>query len=217
METDKLLTISAVTWGQAKHHLPLFLHSLMLQTRRDFQVEVWHDGNDKCGHEPTKQSYEETKRVVNRFKIDYGIPIVLKSQDDRFNDYGHSMRAVALKECETKYLNWQNADNYLTPAFVEAFLTKMETEGLGFCYCNLVHNYPNVNGDWKEGYNILDSAPHLNRIDIANFVVKTKLAQRIGFNHRSTGADGLFVNELMAWEAGKFKFAKIDRVLMVHN
>lgn len=225
METSKLLTIVVVTWGQADHHLPIFLHSCALQTRKDFKLVVYHDGNATSRDEATAKSYESTRRLVNMFKLNY-LPDITFLAPDRTNDYGHSMRAAALgdlpehpgrKVVDTEYLNWQNGDNYLTPYFVQAFLDNAVKHDLDFVYSDILHNYANVNGDGKLPYNVLNSAPHMNRIDIANFIVRTEWARKTGFNHRSTGADGLFVQELLSWHSGQVKFAKIPTCPLVHN
>ena len=210
MSSDEpLLTIVVVTYNQAEHWLPCFLHSCALQTRKDFRVEVWHDGMDGW-------SYRNTADLVNKFHDDYTFPVYMRGSIERTNDFGHSMRASALTQCGTKYINWQNGDNYLTPRFVELFLNAAESSNLDFVYSNLLHNYANVNGDGQGPYNVLISHPHLNRIDIANFVVKTEWAQKVGFNHRDSGADGKFVNELMAHK-DQLRIGKMNCVPVVHN
>lgn len=213
--TDKLLTIVSVTWGQAKNKLPLFLHSCALQDCQDFKVVIYHDGTSKDGDEATALSALMTERVCHDFAGQ--VDVEYKASETRFNDFGHSLRSESLTWVDTKYLNWNNCDNYLTPRFVGAFVSAMEGNNLDFCYSNILHNYANVNGDGRGPYNVLDSHPHLNRIDIANFVTKTEWAKKTGFNHRDSGADGLFVQELINWHGSKIKAAKIDIVPLVHN
>lgn len=210
-----LLTIVSVTWGQSKNHLPLFLHSLCLQENKDFKVVIMHDGSREDPDETTALSALMTEKVCDSFKDQ--IDVEFRAYVPRMNDFGHTLRADSLNWVDTKYLNWQNCDNYLTPKFTAAFLHNMERRELDFCYSNILHNYPNVNGDGRGPYNVLDSHPHLNRIDIANFVVKTEWAKKTGFNHRDSGADGKFVQELINWHQGQIKYMKIDIVPMVHN
>src|SRR5271165_2426032 len=133
--SNPLLTIHVVTYNQARHHLPLFLHSCALQTDQRFKVIVHHDGNEGV-------SYEDTRIEMSKWPS-----VDMTASPVRHNDYGHSLRADALNFVDTKYLNWNNSDNYLTPMFVQMFLQTMEDKDLDFCYSNILHNYPGVNGD----------------------------------------------------------------------
>jgi hypothetical protein len=220
---NEKLTIVAVTFGQAAHHLPVLLHSLELQTRRDFKVEVWHDGPITCEH--SKESASDTQYLVKslfnsgEFPCTFNLTYIESDVHYHYpgkEDWGHTLRAQALEKVDTEWINLTNGDNYYTPKFVEFMLSEAEKSDLDFVFCDLLHNYPNVNGDGRGAYHVLDSRAHVNRIDMCNFIVKTKLAQEVGFNHRGRDADGLFVMDLRA-KYPELKIGKLTSVLMVHN
>jgi len=217
--SDTKLAIVVVTWGQWKHKLPLFLHSCMLQEDQRFRVDVYHDGNKLDPDFETRRSASETEGLVEDFKdrfLDDIFPVSLVCTEQRYNDWGHSLREIGIKNCSTEYLNIQNGDNYLTPLFTRLLLEKAITENLDFCYCNILHNYPNVNFDGAGPYNVLNSSPRQDHIDISNFIVRTELAQKVGFTDRSFGADGIFVEKLVKTFPA-MRIGKVRSCLSVHN
>lgn len=207
----KSLTITVATYNQAKHQLPLFLHSCVMQNSNDFKVLVMHDGSAGDPDPVTSMSALLTEKACLNFQDD--LDLIYFESETRFKDFGHSLRAMSLDMVDTEYINWQNGDNYLTPQFVSGFMNKMKTENLDFCYSDILHNYANPG----RPYTVLNSQPRLDHIDIANFITRTSWAKKTGLNHRGTGADGLFVQELLSWHGNKIRAAKLDMVTMVHN
>jgi hypothetical protein len=45
---------------------------------------------------------------------------------------------------------------------------------------------------------VIVSRPEVGKITRGSFLVRTELAQRVGYRHREYHADGLFVDDLMA-------------------
>jgi hypothetical protein len=66
-------------------------------------------------------------------------------------------------------------DNYYVPTFVEEFL-KHATHNTHFVFCDMVHNWVN------QDYIYVPSAPVYGRIDIGNFMTKTKNAKQLKLN-----------------------------------
>lgn len=215
---EAALTIIVVTFGQYNHWLPILLHSLCLQSRKDFKVLVYHDGPVTCKH--SNDSSVGTKYVVEQFERTLDLTYVETDVHYHFApkkmDWGHTLRDMALKTVGTEWVCFTNGDNYYTPKFVEFMLDTADKEALDFVYCNLLHNYNNVNGDGSGPYHVLESQPHVNRIDMMNFMVKTKLAQEVGFAHRCIEADGLFVMDLRKANP-EMKIGKLTNALAVHN
>jgi len=149
--------------------------------------------------------------VVEKY-INQGFPIQYIETDKRYNDFGHSLRAIGLDKSTGYYTNFQNADNYLVPVFVELMVGAANNGNMDVSYCDILHNYP-ING---EGYNVLESVFRISSIDMANFIVKTDLAKKVGFNHRSFAADGLFVEDIKTAKPD-LKLRKLMRCLIVHN
>lgn len=205
-----LLTIALCTHMEYNHELSIFLHSCCMQNNKDFKLQVFHDGPYGDPHEPTSTSAFLSEKICNQFKDE--LDLEFRTTPIRYNDLSHTQRAESLKYIDTKYLNWQNGDNYLTPYFVQCFMEAMESRNLDFCYSDLLHNY----GNPGRPYTVMDCRPELGHIDIANFCVKTEWAKRVGFNNRCPGADGMFVEDLFKFR-NEFRYEKISVVPVVHN
>ena len=61
----KKIRIIAVTYAHTTE-LEVFIGSLLLQTCRDWTLEVWHDGEPPVDVEAIMQRYESDERVVLR-------------------------------------------------------------------------------------------------------------------------------------------------------
>lgn len=195
------LTFVICTYNQSDHSLPLILHSLAVQTRKAFNVQVWHDGRSVS-----------TALVCRQFEESLNISYF--ENPENIGDFGYTAREKSLEIIETKYWASSGADNIYTPGFVEFFLNTMERDSLDFAYCDLVVNYNNCNGRGEIPWNVMESTPQQNRIDIMNWVCKTEHVKRIGFPIKDRFADGRFVTELMLTPG--LKYAKIPSVLCVH-
>lgn len=211
---EKNLLIAAVTFGHMPTQLPAFVSSVVNQTRTedDWELMVAHDGTElEKDDEIAATSARETSEYLCSMQDKHGSRIQHQYKSPRANQYGHNLRELMLQECEAKYINFQNADNQLFPVFVQELLQPALDYDFDFVMCNLVHNYA-----LGKHYGALDSYPQTNFIDMANFIVKTEIAQKVGFAWRDFAADGMFVEALMK-EIPQNKKYKIDKYLMVHN
>lgn len=186
------------------------LWSLACQTRQDFSIRIIHDGPPPS----------DVSRLIQDFQ-DQNPAITLRMgfSQERFGDWGHSLREIGLRESSSEYLLITNDDNYYAPQFVEKMLPPLEL-GADIAYCNMIHSHPTRFRDpgsvWpkKLSYRPMLTRPRLNRIDIGGFVFRTKLGQRVGFQDKSFAADGIFLEEMKRHGA---KLAKVPDYLFVHN
>jgi hypothetical protein len=152
--------------------------------------------------------YDGFEDVVNYF-----------SGDDRFKfstlngphkDWGHTARNYGLGLAEEEWVVMSGDDNYYMPLFVEIFLNSIKNRyDANFVHCNLIHNW--ISND----YIPLVSSPKVNRIDIGNFMTRTKFANQLRLDVTKANADGIFVEEYI----DKFKgnIIHLDQFLYVHN
>jgi hypothetical protein len=176
---------------------------LILQTSDKWQAILINDGPDS-----------EAKALVEKYTKDF--PIQFIETEIRYNDWGHTLRDLGLGMTQTKWINWNNGDNYLTPRFVEWLVERGNEKDLDFVYCDILHSYFNVNFDGKIGYNVLKSFPAISKIDIANFIIRTDIAKNVGFKHRDFAADGLFIKDLFSMYPN-LRTEKVESCLVVHN
>ena len=184
--------------------LHCFLLSLACQTSNDFVVKVIHDGPDL-----------ETRKVIELVKQSYpNLMLSYEETQNRYNDYGHTLRDIGLKSSSSEYILLTNDDNYYVPVFVEEILADIKVRKLDIVYFDMVHNHKIYDLPNPIGYQTLITEPRLNRIDIGSFVFKGKIGKMVGFNDRSFAADGIFFEQLLTKTK---KIGKIEKVLYVHN
>jgi glycosyltransferase involved in cell wall biosynthesis len=177
--------------------LMVILMSLKVQTVDRWKVHVVADG-----------PYEGYEDVKNYFK-----------GDDRFKfselngphkDWGHTARNYGLEHVEEEWVVMSGDDNYYVPVFVETFLDSVKMRyDVNFVYCNLVHNW--LNND----YIPMVSEPKLYKIDIGNFMTRSKFATQLRLDPTLAIADGLFVEEYIQKFKGNTLY--IPKFLYVHN
>jgi hypothetical protein len=203
-ETSIRLTIVAVSYRQPLAMLA-FLHSLNCQTRQSFKVHLLHDGP----HEASREALREFARV-SRY------PLHVTFTDGRFNDWGHSLRSIGLETLDTEFVALTNADNYYVPRFVELALDAIDRDHLDFLHWDMVHSHDYPAGRLQRSYTGFETEPYFGHIDMGAFLVKSHIARRTGFNHRSFAADGYFVEELLR-SGGVERSGHLAKILFVHN
>jgi hypothetical protein len=184
----------------------LFINCLLLQTDPRWKCQLINDGPDPIA-----------KKVCSRYVDEFPDKFEYSFTNQRINDWGHSLRDVGLKQADTMYWSTQNADNYLMPTFVEYNLEAFKTRECDMTIFPCVHNYTNINPPKKSPpYCVLDVAPKANRCDAGSMVIKTELAQSVGWNHRFNQADGAFIEDIMKLNPMP-RVYKLPNILMVHN
>lgn len=144
----------------------------------------------------------------------YEDKVELYFSEKRQNCYGHDLRARAIEVCDTEFLMFQNADNYIIPSAIQILESAIIADKPDLLLFNCLHNY--AGHLWgNPDYVVLDVKPQINYCDIGSFVIRTCLAKRVGFNHRVSHADGLFIEEVMSTNPAARKIN--HSVLMVHN
>ena len=201
--TDKFLEIVCVSYRQV-NQLRCLVASFACQTDLGFTLRIIHDGPDL-----------ETRECVDEFKFMYpNLDIAYQETSLRFNDYGHTLREIGLREAVQEYVLLTNGDNYYVPIFVEELRKELIAQEPDIIYFDMVHNYIFDDLPNPIGYQTLITEPRINRIDIGSFVFGKALGQSIGFKERVFWADGMFFEAMMATGP---KIVKIPKVLFVHN
>lgn len=119
-------------------------------------------------------------------------------------DWGHEKRAKGLSLAKGKLVGFFNDDDEYDKEYLERM-----TDAIG--------NADIVACNWRShlsGYTLQIPKPHVGRITSGNYLVRTELAQRVGYNHRHYEADGVFIEDLVAAGA---KFTHLDELLYLHH
>lgn len=193
----------AIAAYQRPRLLTTLLWSLASQTSRDFQISVWHDG-----------ASPEILNCIEHFqKLNEDISISYCFTQIRHNDYGHSLRSLAIDHCQTEFMLLTNDDNYYVPIFVEQ-IVEQPLKDLDIVFFDMVHSHKLLSLPNTSGYQTLVTQPRINWIDIGAFVFRTELGKQTGFKSRDFAADGVFFESMLRDGA---RCLKIEKVLFVHN
>ena len=198
------LTIVVVTYRQPAA-LECLLSSLCCQTLQNFEVLVIHDGPDA-----------ETREVVERFAA-RSMRYRYMETPTRFNDYGHSLRAIGIEAATGDFLLIANGDNYYTPRFTEFVFEAVARHDLDVALWNFVHSHNRPGGLNLKSYSPFDVYPARLMCDIGSVLVRTELAKKVGFADRSHDADATYLEDLLALPGVSLRIGKIEKTLMVHN
>ena len=151
--------------------------------------------------------------LLTRLKATYPERFDFLFTEKRFNDYGHSLRQMAIEQCRSEFILLTNDDNYYAPPFLEHMFNKIDSDGLDVVLCDMIHNY-DIHG--KSSYNVLITQPKRLFVDIGCFIARTKLAKQVGFRDKTHNGDATYFEDLVAADPN-IKIGKVDKVLFVHN
>ena len=194
-EEQPRLTIVVATYQQ-ELALDCLLKSLVCQTLQNFKVLVIHDGPSQT-----------TPSIVSACSRERAGLFEYLETPNRFNDFGHSLRAVGIEKASTEFILLTNGDNYYSPRFVEFMFEAIDKHGLDIAFCDMIHSYT---------YGLLRTRPFRNYIDVGCFIAKTDAAKSVGFPDKSFTGDATYFEDLLN-NLSEPVVGKVAKVLMVHN
>ena len=206
-EPQKQLTIVCVAYKRYRN-LPVLIHSLLAQTLQNFQLIVIHDGHDA-----------EMASLLKPYADNHPDVIRVFFTEQRFNDYGHTLRDIGIQLADTEYLLLTNDDNYYVPRFLEYMFMPMDAQGADapdIVFCDMIHSHNNPGVRTQLPYNPFETRPERNFIDIGCFVARTELARKVGFRDKGFAGDATYFEDLVG-AAVDAKLVKIPMTLFVHN
>lgn len=209
LEIEPKITFTVVGY-EYTYEWELFINCLLLQTDSRWQCQLINDGPDDIA-----------KKICSKYVRLYPDKFKFFTSEQRINDWGHSLRNLGLNMANTKYWSTQNADNYLMPTFVEYVLSEFENSNkngkpIDIVLFPCVHNYANINNRLDPPYSVLDVSPQKNRCDAGSFVMRTEIAQTVGWNHTFNEADGAFIEDIMSLRPAPI-VSTLPNIIMVHN
>jgi hypothetical protein len=188
------------------HEMHVILNSFLAQTRQDFKIRVMHDGYD-----------EKMDMILKQYKNDYPDKIDYEFSQVRYNDWGHSLRAIGITKAESKYILITNDDNYYCYRFLEIMLDELEKKDGDIIYCDMIHGHERPGGRPLPRYSFFKTSPSINNIDTGAFIVKTELAKQVGFRVKNISeGDGVYFEDLLKTK-DNINLLKVNQVLFYHN
>lgn len=187
--------------------LKVFVQSWINQTKGNWILTVIHDGPN-----------EEFNLIMSGYKNEYPSSIEYLTTEKRFNDYGHSLRDMGLKNIKGEYVLLTNADNYFIPKTVE-FINEVFIEHQpDIVIFDMVHSHNMPGGRNLPAYSYFETKLERLSIDISSAIVKASLAEKAGFRDKTHDGDASYFEDIMKLKfPSGVSFVKIPRVLFVHN
>lgn len=187
--------------------LKVFVQSWINQTKDNWILTVIHDGPN-----------EEFSSIMSGYKDECSARIEYVCTEKRFNDYGHSLRDIGLKNIKGEYVLLTNADNYFIPRaieFINEVIFERQPEVVIF---DMVHSHDRPGGRNIPAYSFFETKLERFSIDISSAIVKANLAEKAGFRDKTHDGDASYFEDVMKLKfPDGISYAKISRVLFVHN
>jgi glycosyltransferase involved in cell wall biosynthesis len=171
--------------------LRCILSSLMSQNDNDWKATVIQDGNDNLEY------------IIDELDDPR---IIFSYTEERYDDWGHSLREIAKQKSVADYIVMTNDDNYYTPNLVKELKIAAKLKP-GMIYWDMVHSHYN--------YQYFNCKPIINEIDMGAFATRNDLAKQIKMR-TIFPADGEYVRDFCNKFPGEAK-VKINKILFVHN
>lgn len=198
------LTVVCVAYKRYKE-IPVLIHSFLAQTVQNFKLIVLHDGYDEKMHQ-----------ILDGFKVKNPDVIDYVFTQERYNDWGHTLRELGIQMAETEFLLITNDDNYYCPVFVEKMFAALEANEADIVMCDMIHSHNEPGGRPQSAYSLFQTGPQRCSVDIGCFIARTALAKQVGFRDKSHDGDATYFEDLLASKEAVL-LAKVSQVLFVHN
>ncbi|MGF1501751.1 MAG: glycosyltransferase family 2 protein [Paracoccaceae bacterium] len=187
--------------------LEVFVRSLQNQTAANWGLTVIHDGPD-----PEFTAIMNDLCAAGEYDIDHFCT------EQRYGDWGHSLREIGLARTRGDFVILTNADNYFIPRTVEFLNEYFRTRNPDALVFNMVHSHRNAGVRRCEPYSFLETHYRRFYIDISAALIRSELAARAGFRDKSHDADATYFEDVAAVkEGGPLVVGKIPNILLVHN
>lgn len=189
-----------VTCYQRYQNVQCLIYSLLSQTYDNFEVILLHDSYDPR-HEEIIKPYLNDKR----FKYIY--------TNERYNDWGMSLRNIGLGVVTGDWVINTNDDNYYVPVYLEELKKVIDEKSeCNFVYYECVLNHHNMINHNNKDYGLLKPELKHSYIDMGQFAVKRDIITKYKFQSVAP-ADGVLIEEMKH----ELKPEYIDKILFVHN
>ena len=160
------------------------MRSLSESTYKDFEVRIYHDG-------PLSRPLPD----VDQFGFEYSF----RETKTRYNNWGHSLRDLGIREAKGDYIVHFNPDNILYPDVLEGISTL--DDDIIICPIILEGTIRTSEGMLRtlhpEHKVLMDAYPPVHQnIDAMQFVMKTDLWRKFGgWYDKSEQSDGLMYEQ----------------------
>jgi glycosyltransferase involved in cell wall biosynthesis len=187
--------------------LKVFVQSWLNQTRDNWILTLIHDGPS-----------DEFDSIMEQYARQAPDRIVYYCTANRFNDYGHSLRDMELRDARGDYVLLTNADNYFIPKAIEFINEVLVDHDPDVVMFDMVHSHDRPGGRNIPAYSYFETRYEPGGIDVSAAIVRAALAQKAGFRDKTHDGDASYFEDLVkAKFPSTIAMVRIPRVLFVHN
>ena len=154
--------------------------------------------------------------ILSEFKNEHPEEIDFFFTDRRYDDYGHSLRALGIETLDTEYFLITNDDNCYCPVFLEVMFRALNESHADIVMCNMIHSHANPGGRSQGPYRYFETFPRRLSVDVGCFISRSALAKSVGFRDKTHDGDATFFEDILR-AAGTPGIAKVNQALFVHN
>ena len=198
-----ILAVAHERYGELK----VFVQSILNQSSDDWFLTICHDGPS-----------DEFNRIMEEYVSSASNKIKFFHTECRFNDYGHTLRDLMLKEIEGEYVLLTNADNYFIPKAIEYLKNCINETNADAIIYDMIHSHNRPGGRQLPPYSFFETDFYPGSIDVSSAIVKKALAAGAGFRDKTHDGDATYFKDIIQQKKGQtLKVAKIPRLLFVHN
>lgn len=182
---------------------PQIISSLLLQTHKNWELILIHDGPSENGMKTYIPNDERIKYIETK---------------ERKGNYGHPWRQWALNEIlsgrlseDCGYIVVGNADNYLVPVFTEYLLKGFNGSHTAVAtYCDaMVHSY--------KAWQVIPCKLQRGYVDCSGVMIKKEIACEVGWRDTvGHSADWTFFSDIATRYSWR-NFLPVRGCLLVHN
>jgi hypothetical protein len=211
-EKIEIVVVTHTTPNDGGFELKCFIDCMRSQNSDNWKLHIVHDGKGDL--------FNATKKDLEKNSYLDHPNIVLSATEERNGRWGHASREYGLKNriSDANYILITNSDNYYVPRLIKIVTEYLSENPVDFLYWNAIHNRRRKRSKrrWRHLYKCMNSSLKYREIDMGCALIKSSIAEDVGFPYRDYGGDWQFFKACLA-KCNKEKVHKIDRYLFVHN
>ena len=200
-----IIDVICVTYNQ-DGPIQVLVQCFLNQTAPNWKLHVIHDGPNPAFIE-----------IMNKYVNAQEQRISFVCTENRFNDYGHSLRAQGLKSVTGDYVLITNGDNYYVPRLIDFLTQAIIQTNADVVMFDMVHSHNCPGGRQQPPYGFFKTEYRRGDIDMGAAVVRSDLARAADFCDKSFAGDATYFEDVAKIKGDRTTIAKINQVLFVHN
>jgi glycosyltransferase involved in cell wall biosynthesis len=202
-ENQPTISVLTPTWNRGVKMLNRCMTCVNWQSFEDWEHVIVSDGQDPA----LREYFSHTLKDENKRRF-----IEL---DENHNDYGASVRKIAMPMLKGKYIAFLDDDNIIFPEFLEEMVGALEgtSSDVGFAVCQIVHMGP-LQAWVGRPPQILQGWPIVvGGIDTLQVVVKKEAIENVGWV-----SEGGFFSDGYTYEAlaKEYRHVRVEKILGIH-